>query len=71
MRPEMITQIIRKLLFCVTGVRANGKLSPRQLLCVIGAFADSTYEGARITQENSCQKPCVTDVLCNCESTPK
>ena len=25
------------------------------------------YEGAQITQNNSCREPCVTDVLCNWE----
>ena len=42
MRPEMITQIIRKQFFCVTNARAIGKLIPRQLICVIGTFAEST-----------------------------
>ena len=42
MRPEMITQIIRKQFFCVTNVRAIGKLIPRQLICVIGTFTEST-----------------------------
>ena len=28
MRPELITQIIRKLLFCATDVRAIGKRIP-------------------------------------------
>ena len=41
MRPEMITQIIRKQLFCVTNVRVVGKLIPRQLVCVIGTFTKS------------------------------
>ena len=63
LRPEMITQMIRKPFFCVTDVRAIGKLIPKQLMCVIGAFTENStkylYEGARITQNNSCQKaPC-------------
>ena len=52
----MITQIIRKQFFGVTDVRVIGKLIPRQLMCVIGAFTESTYEGARVTQEHSCQE---------------
>ena len=60
MRPEMITQIIRKQFFCVTDVCAIGKLIPRQLMCVIGAFTENTFKGAPITQENSCQK-----AMCN------
>ena len=35
MRPEMITQLIRKQIFCVTDVRAIGKSIPRQLMFVI------------------------------------
>ena len=46
-------QIIRKQFFRLTDVRAIGLLTPRQFMCVIGAFAESTYEGARITQKNS------------------
>ena len=59
-RPKMITQTIRKQFFCVTDVRSTGKLLPRQLMCVIGAFAENTFIGARITQKNSCQK-----AMCN------
>ena len=32
----MITQTVRKQLFCETDVRAIGKFIPRELLCVIG-----------------------------------
>ena len=35
----MITQIIQKLFFCVTDARVAEKLFPRQLMCIIGAFA--------------------------------
>ena len=60
MRPKMITQIIRKLFFCVADVRAIGNLIPWLLMCVIGAFTESTLWRRRITQTNSCQK-----TLCN------
>ena len=43
----------------------NWKIKSRQLMCVIGAFTENTFTGARITQSNSCQKQCVTDILCN------
>ena len=55
-----ITQIIRKQFFCVTNVRVIGKLIPKQLICVIGTFTESTLWRPRITQNNSCQK-----ALCN------
>ena len=38
MRPEMITQIIRKQFFCVTDVCVIGKLIPREFFCVIGVY---------------------------------
>ena len=44
----MNTQIIRKRLFCVTGVSVIGELIPRQLMCVTGAFTESTREGAQL-----------------------
>ena len=42
MRPDMIAQILRKQCFRVTEVRAIGKLNPRQFMCVIDAFTEST-----------------------------
>ena len=42
MRPEMITQIIRKQFFCVKNVRAIRKLIPRQLMCVVNTSTEST-----------------------------
>ena len=42
MRPEMITQIIRKQFFCVTDVLAIGKLTLREFLCVIGTLTENT-----------------------------
>ena len=56
MRPNTITKIIQKQFFCVTDVRAIRKLVPRELWCVIGAFTEVPYGGARITQDNSCHK---------------
>ena len=62
----MITQIFWKEFFCVTDVRAIGKLIPREL-CATGAFTDST-----LWRRPKCclkpilaRKPCVTGVLCN------
>ena len=56
----MITQIIRKQFFCVTDVRAIGKLIPREFFGVILASTEVPFGGTRITQNNSCQK-----ALCN------
>ena len=44
MRPEMITQIIRKQFFCVTDVHVIATLFPKQLICVgvVGVFTEST-----------------------------
>ena len=67
MRPEMITQMIRKQFFCVTNVCAIRKLIPRQIMCVVGALTENSFIGARITQRIPARKPCVTDVLCNWE----
>ena len=67
---EGITQIIRKQFFCVTDmyVCAIGELIPRQLMCVVGAFTENSFIGARITHKRiPARKPCVTDVLCNWE----
>ena len=41
-------------------IREAGKLIPRQLMCVIGTFTESTLWKRQITQNNSCQK-----ALCN------
>ena len=61
MRPEMITQIIRKQFFCVTDVCVIAKVIPRQLMCVIGAFTEIAFIGARIThKKKSSQK-----AMCN------
>ena len=44
-RPEMITQIIRKQFFCVTDVCVIGKLIPREFFCVIGIYRKYHMEG--------------------------
>ena len=48
------------ILLCNRCVCVIGKLIPRQLMCVIGAFTENTFIGARITQNSSCQK-----AMCN------
>ena len=69
MRPEMITQIIWKQLFCVIDVRVIGKLILRQLMRVIGVLP---YEGAKLHKKNHARKPCVCNRFgphsksCNC-----
>ena len=52
MRPESITQIIRKQFFCVTDVCAIGKFIPRQLMCVIGTCTESTLSRRVYNIEN-------------------
>ena len=42
MRPDMITQIIRKQFCSVTDVCLIEKVSPRQLMCVTGTCTEST-----------------------------
>ena len=45
-RPEMLTQMIREQVFCVTDVRAI------RILVLVGAFTEkSLYGGARITSK--------------------
>ena len=71
MRPENITQLIRKQVFSVTDVRAIGKLILRKLLCVFGAHI--TYvESPALRKTIPARTPCVTDLLCDWEiSAPK
>ena len=57
---QMITQMIRKRFFCVTDVHVIWKLIPRQFMCVIGAFTESTLWRRPNKTKNSCQK-----ALCN------
>ena len=45
MRPDIITQIIRKQLFCVTDVCVIGKSIPRQIMRVILRSQKVPYEG--------------------------
>ena len=40
----MITQMIRKRLYCVTDVRATGKAIPRKFLCVVGVHKEYLVE---------------------------
>ena len=69
MGPEMITQIIRKPFFCVADVHVIGKLIPRQFMCVIGAFTESStkqlLKAPDLHSKIPARKPCATDVLCN------
>ena len=44
-RPDMITQIIRKRFFCATDVCVIGKLIPREFFCVIGIYRKYHMEG--------------------------
>ena len=67
MRPEMITQIIRKQFFCVTDVCVIGKLIPRKLFCVIGVYRKYLMEAPELHKRIPARKLCVTDVLCNGE----
>ena len=65
MRPEMITQMIRKKIFCVTDVCVIGKLIPRECFCVIGVYRKYHMEAPKLHKTISARKLCVTDVLCN------
>ena len=67
MRPEMITQIIRKQFFCVTDVCVCviGKLIPREFFCVIGVYRKYHMEAPKLHKRIPARKLCVTDVLCN------
>ena len=65
MRPERITQIIRKQFFCVTDVRAIGKLFPENSFCVIGVYRKYHMEAPKLHKKIPARKLCVTDVLCN------
>ena len=68
MRPEMITQIIRKQFFCVTDVCVCviGKLIPREFFCVlIGVYRKYHMEAPKLHKIIPARKLCVTDVLCN------
>ena len=71
MRPEMIARIILKQFFCVTDVRAIGKLIPRPLMCVMARSQKVPYEGAELHKVIPARKPCVTDVLCHWEINPQ
>ena len=65
MRPETMTKMIGKQLFCATDVRAIGKLTPRQFLCVIGAHRKYLMEASqvhKITQQKLCSRH---TVVCN------
>ena len=60
MRPEMITQIVWKQFFRVANVRVIRTLLPRQCLCVISAFTESTlWRRPNYTKQIPAQKaPC-------------
>ena len=45
-------------------MRAIGNLIPRQFLCVFGGLTESTFWSP---PPRPARKPCVTDVLCNCD----
>ena len=61
----MITQIIWKRFFCVTDVRAIGKLIPRQSCVSLASSQKVPYESAQLHKIIPAREPCVTDVLCN------
>ena len=64
LRPEMITLMIWKKLFCVTNVCAS-----RKLMYVIGMCTESTlWRRPNYTKLSLPESPCVTDVLCNWEN---
>ena len=65
MGPEMITQMIWKQFWCVTDVCAIGKFIPRQPMCVIGTFTQSTLWRCRITQIIPARKPCPVQLEIN------
>ena len=48
MRPEVITQMLRKHFFCVTDVHAIRKLIPRQFLCIIGPHRKYVMEAPKL-----------------------
>ena len=58
-RPEMITQIIRKQFFCVTDV-CNWKINSQRILLCNWHLQKVPHGGALITQNDSCQR-----ALCN------
>ena len=62
----MITQIIRKLFFCVADVRAIGKLFPKTInVCNWRVHRKYLMKAPIFTKEIPARVPCVTDVLCN------
>ena len=62
MRPAMITQIMQKQFFCVTGV------IPSQFICAMARSQKVPYKGAELHKITPAREPCVTDVLCNWQS---
>ena len=61
MRPEMITQMIRKQFFCVTYVCVcNWKINSQRIILCNWRLQKVPHGGAQITQKNSFQK-----ALCN------
>ena len=54
-------------MFCGTDARAIGNLISRELLRVIGAHKKYLKEAPELQKIIPARKPCVTDVLCNCE----
>ena len=53
MKPDMITQIIRKLFCCVKDVCvSNGKLIPREFLCAIGVQRKYLMEAPELHEKN-------------------
>ena len=56
------------ILLCNRCVCVIGKLIPRQLMCVIGAFTESALcKRPKLHKRTPARTPCVTDVLCNWE----
>ena len=59
-------ELIQKQFYSEIDVRLIGKLFPRQLMRVIGAFTGST-DAPDLHKIIPARKPCVTDALCNWE----
>ena len=65
---EIATQTTQKQSVCVTDVRLIGKLIPWQLMCVIGAFTESTWRRCpNYTKYFLPEEPSVIDIQCNWE----
>ena len=61
----MITQMIRKQFFSVKDVRAIGRPTPREFLCVVSVQSKYHLKAPELHKIIPASKTCETDVLCN------